>query len=109
MTGIIVVAYQPGLEGWPRFVSLAVGSIFLFALTLEAVKKRLLMDIISDRLKKLQGAQGLKLADFEFSTDPSDVEDSWRKIVEEAIEKWHKKELEKETWLQPGADSKRRK
>jgi hypothetical protein len=39
MAGIIIVAYQPGLAGWPRFVSLAIGSLFLFALTIEVVKK----------------------------------------------------------------------
>jgi hypothetical protein len=39
MAGIIVVAYRPELAGWPRFVSLAIGSLFLFGLTIEVIKK----------------------------------------------------------------------
>jgi hypothetical protein len=38
MTGIIVTAYQSELEGWPRFTSLAVGALFLFALAVELSK-----------------------------------------------------------------------
>ena len=54
MAGIIVVAYQPQLEGWPRFITLSIGSLFLFALTLEVSKKRLHMNIVEVKLKNLQ-------------------------------------------------------
>ena len=79
MAGIILVAYQPGLAGWPRFVSLAIGSLFLFALTIEVIKKRVHMNAISDILKELQGPNGLNLErDFIFPVGISDdVEDYW--------------------------------
>jgi tetratricopeptide (TPR) repeat protein len=54
MTGIIVASYQAGLMGWPRIILLGVGSILLFALSLEVVKKRLLMNAISKRLHELE-------------------------------------------------------
>jgi len=53
-TGIIVAAYQPDLAGWPRITALGVGSIFLFSITVEIIKKRLLMSAISARLYKLE-------------------------------------------------------
>jgi hypothetical protein len=39
MAGIIVAAYSKELDGWPRIVLLGVGALFLFALTVEVVKK----------------------------------------------------------------------
>jgi hypothetical protein len=63
MAGIVVVSYQLEL-GWPRFVTLVVGSIFLFALTLEVLKKALFMTVIIDRLNNLQ-RYGLKLKGME--------------------------------------------
>ncbi len=39
MTGLIFAAYQPQLEGWPRIMSLGVGALLLFALTVEVIKK----------------------------------------------------------------------
>jgi hypothetical protein len=39
MTGVIVATYSPYLEGWPRIAALGVGSLFLFALTIEIIKK----------------------------------------------------------------------
>jgi cell division protein FtsW (lipid II flippase) len=53
-TGIIVVAYQPDLAGWARIIVLGVGSIFLFAVTVEIIKKRLLMSATSARLHRLE-------------------------------------------------------
>jgi hypothetical protein len=100
MAGIIVVAYQPGLAGWPRFVSLAIGSLFLFALTIEVIKKRVHMNAISDILKELQGPNGLNLkCDFIFPVGISgDVENYW-KVKRER----HKKEL-KEYLNKPNED-----
>lgn len=88
MTGVIVAAYQPGLEGWPRFVALGVGAIFLFALTIEVVKKRLHMSVISDILNELQ-RKGLKLDDeFVFPVGLSnDVEGYWTKSNNQRKEK----------------------
>lgn len=62
MTGIIIAAYQPhiDLEGWPRIASLSLGSLLLFALTIETVKKRHHMNAMSILLKRLQ-EEGLKL------------------------------------------------
>jgi hypothetical protein len=56
MTGIIIAAYQPhiDLEGWPRIASLSLGSLLLFALTIETVKKRHHMIAMSFLLKDLQ-------------------------------------------------------
>ena len=56
MSGLILAAYQPQLEGWPRIVSLGVGSLLLFALTIEVIKKRLLMSAISGKLEDLEGS-----------------------------------------------------
>jgi len=39
MTGLVFAAYQPQLEGWPRILSLGVGALLLFALTVEVIKK----------------------------------------------------------------------
>ena len=47
MTGVILAPYNPDLQGWPRITYLGVGSLFLFALTIELVKKRLHMNAIS--------------------------------------------------------------
>jgi hypothetical protein len=54
VSAIVIVAFQQSLEGWPRFMLLAVSSLFLFALTLEVVKKALYMNVISNRLNNLQ-------------------------------------------------------
>jgi hypothetical protein len=59
ITGIILAAYQPPLEGWPRIIALGMGSIFLFALTVEIIKKRLLMNAISARLHHLENKSRL--------------------------------------------------
>lgn len=55
MTGIIIAAYQPhaDLQGWPRIASLSLGSLLLFALTVETVKKRHHMNAMSILLKRL--------------------------------------------------------
>jgi hypothetical protein len=37
MAGIVVAAYQPYLTGSPRIISLAIGSLFLLALSLEVI------------------------------------------------------------------------
>ncbi|HEY7079671.1 MAG TPA: hypothetical protein VH500_08220 [Nitrososphaeraceae archaeon] len=81
MGGVVVAAFQPGLLGWPRFVLLVVGSFFLFALTIETIKKRVHMDTISDVLNELQGKNGFQLEDdFMFPVGlHKDVETYWDK------------------------------
>lgn len=54
VAGVIVAAYGQKLEGWPLIVILGLGALLLFALTVEAVKKRLLMNAISARLQNLE-------------------------------------------------------
>jgi hypothetical protein len=61
MASIVIAAYGVGVEGWPRIASLSLGSLLLFALTIETVKKRLHMNAMSLLLKTLQ-EDGLKLA-----------------------------------------------
>jgi hypothetical protein len=61
MAGVVVAAYQTELAGWPRFIVLAVGSFFLFVLTLEVIKKRLHMNVVSHILRRFQGSDGLNL------------------------------------------------
>jgi hypothetical protein len=61
LAGIIVAAYQPSLAGWPRIALLVAGCLFLFAITYEVVKKRLLMNVVSNRLARLQGPRPLGL------------------------------------------------
>jgi hypothetical protein len=60
MTGILIGAYSSLHEcSWERIASLSVGSLFLFALTIEVVKKRSHMNVISLLLKDLQVELGL--------------------------------------------------
>jgi hypothetical protein len=84
------------LQGWPRFVSLAIGSLFLFVLTIEVVKKRVHMNAISDILKELQGPNGLKLEDdFIFpvglSNDVENYFDDKRKRYKKELEQYANK------------------
>ena len=78
VTGIILAAYRPELEGLPRIIALSIGSLFLFALTIELVKKRLHMNAISFLLNDLQVSLGLP-KDFLF---PLGIK---QKEIEEAI------------------------
>ena len=59
ISGVIVAAYQPDLIGFPRIITLGLGSIFLFALTVEIIKKRLLMNAISARLYLMEDTSEL--------------------------------------------------
>lgn len=52
ISAVIIVAYQ--LEGWSRILTLGIGSIFLFSMTVEIVKKRLTMDAISARMQSIE-------------------------------------------------------
>jgi len=81
MAGIILVSYQSALAGVPRFVSLTIGALFLFALTIEVIKKRVHLNAISDILDKLQGPTALKLKpNFNFPVGlANDVEEYWPK------------------------------
>lgn len=63
MTGILIGSYSQ-IDGLPRIVSLGLGSLFLFALTIEVVKKRLHMNAISYLLKDLQVELGLENSQF---------------------------------------------
>jgi hypothetical protein len=77
MTEVIVAAYSPYLEGWPRIAALGVSSLFLFALTIEIIKKREHMNAISFLLKDLQ--VGLRLpAEFQFplGTRSNEIKDT---------------------------------
>jgi hypothetical protein len=61
MTGIMIGAYQNLHEGsWERIASLSIGSFFLLALTIEVIKKRYHMNVISLLLKDLQTELGLE-------------------------------------------------
>jgi hypothetical protein len=40
MTGILIGAYSLSGGSWERIASLGIGSLFLFALTIEVIKKR---------------------------------------------------------------------
>jgi hypothetical protein len=61
MTGIMIGAYQNLPDGsWKRIASLAIGCFFLLALTIEVIKKRYHMNVISSLLKDLQVELGLQ-------------------------------------------------
>jgi hypothetical protein len=82
MTGVIVVAYSPGADGWPRITTLAVGSLFLFALTIELIKKRLHMNAISYLLNDLQVGLGIpKDFTFPLGTTSSEIEDTIERSI----------------------------
>jgi hypothetical protein len=65
MTGILIGTYDH-LNGLPRVVSLSLGSLLLFALTVELVKKRILMNAISASLHELEAKLNVK--PFPYST-----------------------------------------
>ena len=52
-SGIIIGAYH-FLSGLPRIITLIIGSLLLISLTIESVKKRLLMDAIGLTLNKIE-------------------------------------------------------
>jgi hypothetical protein len=81
MATIIIAAYQKELEGWPRIASLSLGSLLLFALTIETVKKRHHMNAMSLLLKRLQ-EEGLKL-EYRFPVGISDDIDTYISSWEE--------------------------
>lgn len=66
IAGVIIVAYN--LEGWPRVVVLGLGSIFLFSMTVEIVKKRLTMDAISARMQRIEMKSKLTVGPFPSGT-----------------------------------------
>jgi hypothetical protein len=81
MTGVILVAYNPDLVGWPRITTLSVGSLFLFALTIELVKKRLHMNAISYLSREIQVALGIpRDLRFPLGTQTSEIEKSTSEI-----------------------------
>jgi hypothetical protein len=47
MSGILIGAYSSHLNGWPLVITLGIGSLMLFSLTIELVKKRYHMNVIS--------------------------------------------------------------
>jgi predicted RNA-binding protein with TRAM domain len=61
MTGIIFAAYQKEVVGWARIAALSIGSFLFFALTVESIKKRQHMDVLSRLLMDLQKS-GLQLS-----------------------------------------------
>jgi len=52
ISGVIIVAYN--IQGLPRILVLGLGSIFLFSMTVEIVKKRLTMDAMSARMQRIE-------------------------------------------------------
>lgn len=86
MSGMLVAAYHPDFDKLPqvRIVILSLGSLFLFALTVEVVKKRYHMNVISMLLKDLQINLGLK-KEFRFPLGIS--EDISKYLKERPIEK----------------------
>ena len=52
ITGVVFVAYN--LDGWIRVLALGLGSIFLFSMTVEIVKKRLTMDAVASRMQRIE-------------------------------------------------------
>jgi hypothetical protein len=86
MAGVIIAAYE--LDGWPRIALLTLGSILLFALTIETIKKRLHMNAMSILLKTLQ-EDGLKLA--EEHRFPVGVSDDIGKYLYD----WEQKQMQK--------------
>ena len=87
MTGVILAAYNPDLEVWPRVTALGVGSLFLFALTIELVKKRLHMNAISFLLSDLQVALGIpKDLVFPLGTKSAEIENTIELSVEKGLE-----------------------
>ena len=53
-TGIIIAAYQQYLVGLPRIFILIIGSLLLFSLAIESVKKRLHMDAIGVTIDQIE-------------------------------------------------------
>jgi hypothetical protein len=85
MTGIMIGAYQNLHDGsWERIASLSIGSFFLLALTIEVIRKRYHMNVISSLLKDLQVELGLQ-EKFQFPLGISDDIDKYldkKRIVE---------------------------
>jgi hypothetical protein len=98
ITGLIVGAYQPELLGYPRIGVLALGSVFLFALTEQVVKKRVLMNAIAAKIYFIEKKLGLGpftpgtennatlMKDYSEQTGPEDpavfsaITEQWKKI-----------------------------
>lgn len=57
-TGIIIAAYQQYLLGLPRIFILIIGSLLLFSLAIESVKKRLHMDAIGVTIDEIETIAG---------------------------------------------------
>jgi len=62
MATIVIAAYGAEVGGWPRIASLSIGSLLLFGLTIETVKKRQHMIAMSIALNRLQ-SEKLNLSD----------------------------------------------
>jgi hypothetical protein len=62
MSGMLIAAYRPEFESLPqvRVIILSLGSLFLFTLTVEVVKKRFHMNAITSLLQDLEEGLGLK-------------------------------------------------
>jgi hypothetical protein len=92
MTGVILVAYNPDLEGWPRITTLSVGSLFLLALTIELVKKRLHMNAISYLSRELQVELGIpEDLRFPLGTKSEEIEKSVEESIKNSINRSVKK------------------
>jgi hypothetical protein len=72
-TGVIVAAY--GLHDLPRIIVLGIGSIFLFAMTVEVVKKSVTMDRIYKRIRRLDEEYEMKFKAFPSQEDEPNEDD----------------------------------
>jgi hypothetical protein len=72
---MLVAAYHPELDRLPqvRIVILSLGSLFLFALTVEVIKKRFHMNVITSLLKDLEAGLGLD-PKFQFPSGTEDID-----------------------------------
>ena len=71
ITGVIIAAYN--VQGWPRILVLGLGSIFLFSMTVEIVKKRLTMDAMSARMQRIERIGKSQLSYGEFPSKTIDL------------------------------------
>lgn len=72
-TGVMVAAY--GLQGWQRVAVLGLGAIFLFAMTVETVKKSVRMDRMYKRIHRLEKQYEMKLRPFPTEDDEPNEDD----------------------------------
>jgi 5-hydroxyisourate hydrolase-like protein (transthyretin family) len=88
MSGMLIAAYRPEFDLLPqvRIVILSLGSLFLFALTVEVVKKRFHMNVITYLLQDLEEGLGLN-AKFRFPLGTEDIDEYMERKGNRGIKK----------------------